>query len=155
MKWPWNFHFILDLWFICRKLVLLWFCRTIDSLIIGYAKGKLPCFFGDTELFMDVVSFFWSCMLKAKSLWFISVIFQVQSNNQCALRISGVDSWRHGGKCYDCRHDFSFEPTISIHLSHMLVDKKPCEVYHLRALWIQLLPQEPTHWEERGTNQGT
>ncbi|XP_008801227.1 probable fatty acyl-CoA reductase 4 [Phoenix dactylifera] len=29
--------------------------RTIDSLIIGYAKGKLSCFFGEPELVMDVV----------------------------------------------------------------------------------------------------
>lgn len=32
------------------------FCRTIDSLIIGYAKGKLTCFLGDPNSTMDVVS---------------------------------------------------------------------------------------------------
>lgn len=41
----------------CYLIHLFRFCRTIDSLIIGYAKGKLPCLFGDPELIMDVVSF--------------------------------------------------------------------------------------------------
>ncbi|RRT52892.1 hypothetical protein B296_00039757 [Ensete ventricosum] len=30
-------------------------CRTIDSLIMGYVKGKLTCFFGDPETVADVV----------------------------------------------------------------------------------------------------
>ncbi|URE25039.1 fatty acyl-CoA reductase [Musa troglodytarum] len=29
--------------------------RTIDSVIIGYAKGKITCFFGDLDIIMDVV----------------------------------------------------------------------------------------------------
>ncbi|URE35172.1 Male sterility protein [Musa troglodytarum] len=29
--------------------------RTIDSVIIGYAKGKITCFFGDLDNIMDVV----------------------------------------------------------------------------------------------------
>lgn len=29
--------------------------RTIDSMIIGYAKGRLPCFLGEFELVMDVI----------------------------------------------------------------------------------------------------
>ncbi|XP_064940893.1 fatty acyl-CoA reductase 1-like [Musa acuminata AAA Group] len=29
--------------------------RTIDSVIIGYAKGKITCFFGDLDVIMDVV----------------------------------------------------------------------------------------------------
>ncbi|ONK57159.1 uncharacterized protein A4U43_C10F17210 [Asparagus officinalis] len=41
--------------------------RTIDSLIIGYVKGKLPCFFGDQELIMDVIpgDMVVNCMLFA------------------------------------------------------------------------------------------
>ncbi|XP_074578397.1 fatty acyl-CoA reductase 3-like isoform X2 [Curcuma longa] len=29
--------------------------RSVDSLIIGYAKGKLPCLFGDLDLISDVI----------------------------------------------------------------------------------------------------
>lgn len=31
-------------------------CRTIDSLVVGYGKGKLKCFLGDLEGILDVVS---------------------------------------------------------------------------------------------------
>ncbi|RWW50980.1 hypothetical protein BHE74_00042702, partial [Ensete ventricosum] len=30
-------------------------CRTIDSVLIGYAKGTITCFFGDLDIIMDVV----------------------------------------------------------------------------------------------------
>lgn len=34
-----------------------WFLyRTIDSLAVGYGKGKLTCFLGDPEAIIDLVS---------------------------------------------------------------------------------------------------
>lgn len=37
-------------------MILLCDYRTIDSLGVGYAKGKLKCFLGDPEAIIDVVS---------------------------------------------------------------------------------------------------
>ena len=37
--------------------VLNFSCRTIDSLAVGYGKGKLTCFLGDLKAVVDAVSF--------------------------------------------------------------------------------------------------
>ena len=36
---------------------VLMFYRTIDSLAVAYGKGRLPCFVGDPDSVVDVVSY--------------------------------------------------------------------------------------------------
>ncbi|RWW64946.1 hypothetical protein BHE74_00027774 [Ensete ventricosum] len=50
-------HWVLDLHGHLRATAgVRWLlCRTIDSVLIGYAKGKITCFFGDLDIIVDVV----------------------------------------------------------------------------------------------------
>lgn len=45
-------------------------CRTIDSLGLGYGKGKLTCFLGDPKTITDVVSI--TCQIELYVLIYLN-----------------------------------------------------------------------------------
>jgi len=46
--------------YIVVVIALTYDCRTVDSMICAYGKGKLPCFLDDPKTILDIVS----CMTK-------------------------------------------------------------------------------------------
>ena len=86
-------------------LVVFTFFRTVDSLALGYGKGKLTCFLGDPEAVYDVVS----CLVKTAYDMLIKIVHSTQNlRNKFAYTTSFLTSLIYnqlmkGNKICRCR----------------------------------------------------
>jgi hypothetical protein len=107
--------------------------RTIDTVVIGYAKQNFTFFLVDLDLIMDVVSLFinWKLVFCNKT-W--SSYQEVTSYGVVLVGVVWTDSSGHGGECYDGFHGSTPRGAITYHLSCNIIGAKSSTLFRPRRV---------------------
>ncbi|KAL6858736.1 hypothetical protein ACP4OV_017738 [Aristida adscensionis] len=119
--------------------------RTIDTIIIGYAKQNLSCFLADLDLVMDVipgdmvVNAMMAAMVAHSGEWGVQVVYHVTSSlrNPATYHVLHDSGWRHfsenprvgkNGEVIPTRDMYFFNTIARFHLYMILTYKLPLEI---------------------------
>jgi hypothetical protein len=121
-----------------RSLKFFIFFRTIDSVILGYAKQALKFFLVDPDAIMDVVSF-------TSKTWKMKLSDFTDSRQKFGV---WTDSRGHGSERHDTGHGGELRETNADHLPRDIVAAQPSVLHGSPGDGPPLLRRQPAAGEE-------